>query len=235
MRANREAFSRWRIVPRMLRDVARRDLGTKVLGTDMPAPLMLAPVGALSIAHPDAELAVARAATSLGLPFILSTASSRCLEEVAQVMGSGARWFQLYWPKDRDLAGSLLRRAEQSGYGAIVVTLDTWLLGWRPRDLSNSYLPFLSGEGLANYLTDPVFCAALVKPPREDLTAAVLHWAGIFSDPSATWEDLKFLRDNTHLPLVLKGILHAEASLCRTTVDGRSMGRSVRSRHFRAW
>ncbi|NOS71348.1 MAG: alpha-hydroxy-acid oxidizing protein [Verrucomicrobia bacterium] len=210
MRANLEAFNRWRILPRMLRDVAVRDLSTKVLGTTMPAPVMLAPVGVLSIVHPEAEAAVARAAAGLGLPFILSTASSRPIEEVAQVMGDSPRWFQLYWPKDRKFAVSLMQRAEKAGYGAIVVTLDTWLLGWRPRDLSQAYLPFLRGEGLANYLSDPVFCGALAKPPHEDMPAAIAHWAKIFSDPGVTWDDLKFLRENTRLPLVLKGILHPD-------------------------
>ena len=210
IRANREAFGHWRIVPRMLRDVASRDLRTTVLGTEMPAPVMLAPVGVLSIVHPEAEAAVARAAAGLGLPVVLSTASSRCLEEVAQIMGPSPRWFQLYWPKGRDFAGSLLHRAEQAGYHAIVVTLDTWLLGWRPRDLARAYLPFLRGEGLANYLSDPVFCAALAKPPREDMAAAISHWAEIFSDPSVTWNDLRFLREQTRLPLVVKGILHPD-------------------------
>lgn len=217
MRANHEAFKRWRIVPRMLRDVAVRDLSTTVLGMKMPAPVMLAPVGVLSIVHPEAELAVARAATGLGLPFVLSTASSRSLEEVAQVMGQSPRWFQLYWPKDRRFAASLMQRAETAGYGAIVVTLDTWLLGWRPRDLSQAYLPFLRGEGLANYLSDPVFCGALAKPPHEDMPAAIAHWAKIFSDPGVTWDDLRFLRENTRLPLVLKGILHPDDA--RRAVD----------------
>ncbi len=208
MRANRAAFARWRIVPRMMRNVARRDLRTNLLGTEMPAPVLLAPVGVLSIVHPQAELAVAHAAAELGLTFVVSTAASHTLEEIARAMANSPRWFQLYWPKDRDLAASLLRRAEQSGYRAIVVTLDTWLLGWRPRDLAQTFLPFLHGEGLANYLTDPVFSAALARPPQEDLQAAVLHWTKIFSDPGVTWDDLEFLRRNTRLPLLLKGILH---------------------------
>jgi len=210
MRANREAFGRWCIVPRMLRDVASRDLRTTVLGTAMPAPVMLAPIGVLSIVHAEAEVAVARAAARLGVTLISSTASSRSLEEIAQVMGASPRWFQLYWPKSRELAASFLRRAEQAGYRAIVVTLDTWLLGWRPRDLRGAYLPFLRGEGLANYLSDPVFCAGLAKPPREAMAAAIAHWVGVFSDPSVTWDDLQFLREHTRLPLVLKGILHPD-------------------------
>jgi lactate 2-monooxygenase len=210
MRANREAFRRWRIVPRMLRDVSRRDLATTVLGTAMPAPLLLAPVGVQSIVHPDAEVAVARAAAATGVPMVLSTASSRSLEEVAEALGGSPRWFQLYWPSDPDLAASLLGRAERAGYGAIVVTLDTWLLAWRPRDLEVAYLPFLHGEGIANYLSDPVFRAALAAPPEEDMAGAVGHFLEVFSDPSVTWAGLSFLRENTRLPIVLKGILHPD-------------------------
>ena len=210
MRANREAFGHRKLVPRMLCDVASRDLRATVLGTPMPAPVMLAPIGVLSIVHPEAEVAVARAAAALGLTMILSTASSRNLEEVAKAMGDSPRWFQLYWPKDRDFAASLLRRSEAAGYRAIVVTLDTFLLGWRPRDLAGSYLPFLRGEGIANYISDPVFCAALAKPPQEDMPAAIRRWAEVFSDPSVAWDDLRFLREHTRLPVVLKGILHPD-------------------------
>ena len=208
--ANREAFRRWRIVPRMLRDVGRRHLATTVLGTEMPAPLMLAPVGVQSIVHPDAEVAVARAAAALGVPIVLSTASSKTLEEVAAAGGDAPRWYQLYWPRDPDFTVSLLRRAEQAGYRAVVVTLDTPMLGWRPRDLRLAYLPFLRGEGMANYLFDPVFRAALPRPPEEDLMSALLHWAAVFADPTLTWERITFLRDNTRLPLLLKGILHPD-------------------------
>jgi L-lactate dehydrogenase (cytochrome) len=217
MRANREAFRRWRIVPRMLRDVSQRDLGTTVLGTAMPAPLLLAPVGVQSIVHPEAEVAVARAAAATGVPMVLSTASSRSLEEVAEALGGSPRWFQLYWPGDPDLAASLLGRAERAGYGAIVVTLDTWLLAWRPRDLELAYLPFLQGEGIANYLSDPVFRAALAAPPEEDMAGAVRHFLEVFSDPSVTWAGLSFLRENTRLPIVLKGILHPDDA--RRAVD----------------
>jgi isopentenyl diphosphate isomerase/L-lactate dehydrogenase-like FMN-dependent dehydrogenase len=217
VRANREAFRRWRIVPRMLRDVSQRDLGTTLLGTAMPAPLLLAPVGVQSIVHPEAEVAVARAAAATGVPMVLSTASSRSLEEVAEALGGSPRWFQLYWPGDPDLAASLLGRAERAGYGAIVVTLDTWLLAWRPRDLEVAYLPFLHGEGIANYLSDPVFRAALAAPPEEDMAGAVGHFLEVFSDPSVTWAGLSFLRENTRLPIVLKGILHPDDA--RRAVD----------------
>ncbi len=210
MRNNLRAFERWEIVPRMLRDVSERDLSTSVLGTSMPAPVLLAPVGVQSIVHPEAELAVARAAAAHGLPAILSTAASHSIEQVAEATGDGPRWYQLYWPRDRDLAASFVARAGEAGYEAIVVTLDTWLLGWRPRDLANGYLPFLKGEGVATYFSDPVFRAALERTPEEDPGPAIGHWAYQFSNPRVTWADLEWLREQTALPIVLKGIVHDE-------------------------
>jgi lactate 2-monooxygenase len=217
MRANLQAFERVQIVPRMLRDVAQRDLSCSLLGTAMPAPVLLAPVGVQSIVHAEAELAVARAAAAQGLPFILSTAASHTIEEVARAAGGAARWYQLYWPKDRDLAASFVARAGAAGYEAVVVTLDTWMLGWRPRDLQNGYLPFLKGEGVANYFSDPVFRSALARAPEEDPGPAIGHWAYQFANPSVTWDDLAWLREQTELPIVLKGILHDEDA--RRAVD----------------
>lgn len=213
MRANRAAFERWQIVPRMLRDVSQRDLRVQVLGASMPAPMMLAPIGVQSIVHPEAEVAVARAAASIGVPFILSTASSKTMEEVAQAAdatGKATRWYQLYWGRDPELTASFLSRAEKAGYSAIVVTLDTSILSWRERDISLAYLPFLLGEGIANYLSDPVFRASLPQPPEENPQAAVMRFVQVFSNPTLTWDDLKFLREHTSLPLLLKGILHPD-------------------------
>jgi lactate 2-monooxygenase len=209
-RANVEAFRAWRIEPRMLQDVGQRYLSTTVLGTELPAPMLLAPIGVQSIVHEEAEVAVARAAASQGVPMVLSTASSTPMEKVAEAMGSTPRWFQLYWPRDPDLTQSFLSRAEAAGFSAIVVTLDTFLLAWRPRDLGGAYLPFLKGEGVANYFSDPVFRSRLDKPPEEELVSAVMQFQQVYSDPSVTWERLSFLRENTKLPLVLKGIQHAD-------------------------
>ena len=211
MRANREAFDRWRLIPRMLKGIpAQRAHETTLLGTTMPAPVMLAPVGVLSIVHPDAELAVARAAAALGLTMVVSTASSNTIEDVAAQAPDASRWYQLYWPADRDLAASFVRRAEAARYEAVVITLDTWQLGWRPRDLSAAYLPFLKAEGVANYFADPVFRQGLEKTPEEDQGAAVLKFVGLFNNPTLTWDDIAFLRDHTSLPLVLKGIQHPD-------------------------
>lgn len=203
---NRAAFRRWRLQPRMFRGVESRDLSTSLLGTSVQAPLLFAPVGVLSIIHPEAESAVARAAHAVGLPFVLSTASSKSLETVAEET-AGQRWFQLYWGKNEDVTASMVQRAEDAGYEALVVTLDTTLLAWRDRDLENGYLPFLEGEGLGNYFSDPAFRSALDEPPEENPTQAILYFASMFSNPSLTWRDLAWLRDLTGLPIVLKGIL----------------------------
>ncbi|WP_137989247.1 lactate 2-monooxygenase [Streptomyces vilmorinianum] len=212
-RANRAALDRRRIVPRMLRDVRERDLSVTLLGRPLPAPVALAPVGVLSILHPDAEPAAARAAAARGIPYILSSASSTPMERVAEAMGEigeGERWFQLYWPKDVEVARSFLSRARAAGYTALVVTLDTPLLSWRPRDLDQAYLPFLHGVGTANYFSDPAFRAGLAKPVEEDPNAAVTHFVSMFADPGKTWPDLAFLRENWDGPIVLKGILHPD-------------------------
>ncbi len=210
MDANREAFRRWRIVPRMLRDVASRDLSTNLLGTAMPAPLLLAPIGVQKVVHPDGELATARAAATLGLPMIASTNSHFTLEQIAEAGGEAPRWFQLYWPNDRAIAASFVGRAEAAGYGAIVLTVDTFIPGWKPRDLQQAWLPFLNGMGVANYFQDPVFRAALDKTPEEDVGAATGHFLGVQANPGLSWDDLGWLREQTELPIVIKGIQHPD-------------------------
>src|SRR3954449_10576915 len=199
-RANLDAFRRWRIVPRVLRqDLSVRDLSLELLGTSMPAPVMLAPIGVQTLLHEEGELATARAAAGLGLPLITSTASSTSMEEIAEANGDGPRWFQLYWPNDDEIAASLVRRAEAAGYSAIVLTVDNYVPGWKPRDLQQAYVPFLEGVGIAQYLSDPVFQAALEKSPEEDIGAAVGHFLGVFANPALTWERLEWLRGTTSL------------------------------------
>jgi isopentenyl diphosphate isomerase/L-lactate dehydrogenase-like FMN-dependent dehydrogenase len=206
----------------MLRDVSERDLSTDVLGTRLPAPVMLAPVGVLGIVHQEGELAVARAASSLGVPFVLSTASSNTLEDVAEAAGEGPRWFQLYWPNDQEIAASFVARAEKAGYTAIVVTLDVPQLAWRPRDLQGAFLPFLTGEGIANYVADPAFLAQLDEPPDQNPTGAVLKWVSVFPHPTLTWDRLAWLREQTSLPILLKGVLHPKDArkAVKAGVDG---------------
>lgn len=207
-RANLAAFDRWRLVPRMLTGATVRDLSTTVLGTEMPAPVLLAPVGVQSILHPDGELATARAAASLGVPMVMSTASSHSIEEVADASGDGPRWFQLYRPNDDAVCASVLERARSAGFTVLVVTLDTWTLGWRPTDLDRAYLPFIRGIGTAVPFSDPVFRAGLDRAPEDDLTPAVLKWVPMFTGTDRTWDDLPFLREHWDGPIVLKGIQH---------------------------
>lgn len=209
--ANVTAFERWRIIPRQLTGVTLRDHSVTILGTEMPAPVILGPVGVQTLAHPDGELASAAAAHSVGLTYIHSTQASYSIEQVAEADEDGARWFQLYWPKDEDLAISFLERAKTSGYTVLVLTLDTNVgVGWRPHDLDTGWLPFLHGIGIANYLTDPVFAAALKKPAEEDPLAAALHYAGTYARPGLAWADLPFLREHWDGPIVLKGILSVD-------------------------
>jgi isopentenyl diphosphate isomerase/L-lactate dehydrogenase-like FMN-dependent dehydrogenase len=213
MQANRRAFQRWRILPRMLRDVSHRDFHIQMFGVDFPTPILLAPIGIQSIIHPQAEIATAFATAPLGIPFILSTNSSKSIEEVAEALGSAPRWFQLYWNKNTDLNISFVQRAEQAGYSAIVVTLDTSMPGWRYHDVQNAYLPFLQGEGLANYFSDPVFCQTLSQPPAENPFAAIRRFTETFGQPALTWQHLTSLRASTTLPIILKGILHPDDAL----------------------
>jgi lactate 2-monooxygenase len=213
MRANLAAFREHRLIPRYLRDVSRRDLGVELLGTRLPTPILLAPIGVLGILHKDAELAVARAAVSTGVPMILSTVSSTPMERVAEAMGDAPRWFQLYWPRSDELAASLVQRAERAGFGAIVVTVDTYLLAWRERDIHNAYLPFFRGDGLANYFSDPVFRQAVGGDPLANPARTFEYFAQVFSDPSRTWADLEKLRQYTRLPILIKGVLHPDDAI----------------------
>jgi lactate 2-monooxygenase len=210
MDANRADFRRWRIVPRMLTDISQRSLAATIHGQPAAAPLIVAPIGLHELYHPEGELPAARAAAARKIPFTLSCQSSRTIEDVAAAMGGAPRFFQLYWSRDRELTRSFIRRAEGAGYSALVVTLDTRLLGWRPHDLDLGHNPFLLGKGLANYTSDPVFRAALARPPEEDKVAAVKHFLSVFNDLTITWADLAWLRANTKLPITLKGILHPD-------------------------
>ncbi len=261
MSANRAALDRWQIVPRRLRDCEQRDLSVDLFGRKLPSPLLLAPIGVAEMAHPDADLAVARAAAAWGVPHIYSNQASVPMERCAAGAGSGPRWFQLYWNKSNEVVASFLRRAEACGCDALVLTLDTTMLGWRPRDLDLAYLPFLAGKGIAQYTSDSVFMREALeagranrpgepssergsagtprpttdpKPPLNLQTiatalaqkanfpgglfknlaspaprAAVQRFIATYSRPNITWDDLKFLRQHTKLPIVLKGILHA--------------------------
>jgi lactate 2-monooxygenase len=204
MAANREAFGRWQVWPRPLRDVSARDLSIDFLGRRRPTPLLLAPLGVMEMAHVDADLAVARAATSLGVPYILSNQASVPMEEVRDAAPDGPRLFQLYWSASDELNESLLRRAEASGCEAIVVTLDTHLLGWRTRDLGLAYLPFTRGMGIAQYTSDPVFQQLVRERVRAATTgSATISQAGavppVKLTPKAVAAGVKIARKGTAL------------------------------------
>jgi lactate 2-monooxygenase len=220
LRANLAAFDGWRIRPRMLTGNVQRDISVDILGTHSAAPFLLAPVGVLSIASDEGEVGVAKAAASSKVPMIVSSAATHSLEQVAEA--GCPRWFQLYWVSDRDICASFVSRAEEAGYGAIVVTLDTLTLGWRPRDLRNGYLPFIRGEGCGQFFSDPVFLSKLDRPPAEDLLTAAATMLATFTNIGLTWDDLDWLRARTELPLLVKGVLTADdaRSALEHGVDG---------------
>jgi len=197
-RANRAAFDRWAVVPRVLRDVSSRDTSVELFGRRLPGPLLLGPVGALELVHAEADRAVARAAASAGVPMVFSNQASVSMEECVAVMGDAPRWFQLYWSTSDELVESLVGRAEAAGCDALVVTLDTTMLGWRPRDLDLGHLPFALGKGIAQYTSDPVFrrlveeraAAAGPRPAQPPPTLAAVRalvgmaraWPGSLAD-----------------------------------------------------
>lgn len=246
--ANRAAFDRYRIVPSMLRNATHRTTEVEILGKKYAAPLFLAPIGVQGIVHEEAELGSAIAAKDVGVPMIMSTASSRTIEEVSQANGNGDRWYQLYWPKSPELTKSILTRAAQNGFSTLVVTLDTITIGWRPRDLDKTYLPFNQGVGIAVGLHDPVFMKMHGEEPwplgqhveypyepeklrerakngdKEVLTRARLgvEWLKeVNSGLYRTWDDLKLLKEHWKGPIILKGIQTVQdAETALDYVDG---------------
>ncbi|MCU0338529.1 MAG: alpha-hydroxy-acid oxidizing protein [Spirosomaceae bacterium] len=249
MTHNRTGFDAYRIVPQMLNNVENRDTSVQILDVSLPSPFWLNPIGVSEMVHPEADLAIAKAAAQTGIPMVFSNQASVPMETCAAAMGSSPRFFQLYWSRSRDLVVSLVQRAEQCGCRGIVLTLDTTLLGWRTQDLRLGFLPFLQGKGIAQYTSDPVFQRLiddeLAKPkdstdfkPNITLSTirnlisavnrypgeggflkklrskrpmtAVKLFTGIYTNPALTWDDLAFLRQNTRLPIFLKGILHPD-------------------------
>lgn len=208
---NSSAFKHWGMVPRMMVDCSERDLSIDLFGMKLPTPLFMAPIGLNGEATQDrhGDMAAARASAMTGVPFCASTLSNDPLEDVFAETGDTPAFFQLYTPRNRELATSLIKRAEKSGAKAIVVTLDTWLTGWRPRDLNASNFPQLRGKVMQNYFSDPVFRAMLDKTPEEDPRAAIFMFAAIFGQV-LTWEDVEWFKSVTDLPIVLKGICHPD-------------------------
>jgi lactate 2-monooxygenase len=208
-RANCRAFNRWGLLPRMLVAPTERDLSVEMFGLTLPAPVFMAPIGVIGLCAQDGhgDLASARAAARTGVPFMAGTLSTDPMEDVAPAFGDTPGFFQLYTPPDREMAASLIRRAEAACFKGIVVTLDTWVTGWRPRDLAAGNYPQVPSRCLANYTSDPVFLAGLQS--GEDPTDAAVRKLPIFGGP-VTWDDLPWLRSLTDLPLILKGICHPD-------------------------
>jgi len=222
-RANAEAFGGWGLIPRMFVGAKERDLSVTAFGQTFASPLFMAPVGVVGICAQDGhgDIATARAAAQTGVPMVASTLMVDPMEDVAAEFGDTPGFFQLYTPTDREIAESLVRRAEAAGYKGIVVTMDTWVTGWRPRDLSTGNFPQLRGHCLANYFSDTVFRSRLAQTPEEDPQTAVLTWTGIFGNP-LTWADLPWLRSLTDLPLIFKGLCHPDD--VRRAIDGGADG-----------
>lgn len=213
MKANEDAFKRYRIRPRICRDTTKRSMEISLFGNKYPVPILFAPIGVNSIVHCEAEVPAAKAAASLGMPYILSNVSTVPMEKIAEVMGDSPRWFQLYPPKDRVLTKSFLKRAETAGFSAIVVTIDSTLLGWREQDLRNAFLPFLTGQGMGNYFSDPVFLSILDQRPEEDLKAACQKALAEGNNTCFSWKDLEYITQLTELPVLLKGVTHPDDAL----------------------
>jgi lactate 2-monooxygenase len=208
-RANCAAFQRWGLYPRMLVAPTERDMSIDLLGVRLPSPVFMAPVGVIGVCAQDGhgDLACARASARTGVPFFVGTLSADPMEEVAARLGDTPGFFQLYTPPDRDMAASLVHRAEAAGFRGIAVTLDTWVTGWRPRDLSSSNYPQVPSGCLSNYTSDPVFRERL--KPGDDATEVAVRTLPIFGGPFR-WEDLDWLRSQTRLPLMVKGICHPD-------------------------
>ncbi|MFD1787765.1 alpha-hydroxy-acid oxidizing protein [Sphingomonas floccifaciens] len=215
---NARGFHRYGMVPRMLVDGTTRDLSIELFGRRLPSPIFMSPIGVAGIATPDGhgDLAAAKASALTGVPLMASTLSNDPLEAVYEATADTPAWFQLYTPRDPELAASLVARAEAAGYEAIVVTLDTWVTGWRPRDLNAGNFPQLKGAVLQNYFSDPVFQQRLGCAPADNPAAAIGLWVQSFGKV-LTWSDLPWLRSLTKLPIVLKGICHPDDA--RRAVD----------------
>ncbi|HRI01265.1 MAG TPA: alpha-hydroxy-acid oxidizing protein [Saprospiraceae bacterium] len=240
MSNNRAAFLDYKLIPKMANGCSDISLNTTLFTREqIPAPFLFAPIGVLKLAHPQGDLELAKAARASGIPMIFSNQASYPMEQCTQVLEGSPHWFQLYFSRSNELVESFIHRAEQSQCSAIVLTLDTTILGWRTRDLDNAYLPFIYGQGIAQYSSDPVFLrlmqeqkkASEEKNPFKLRSLALLHsmiqhfpgpffsklrskdpikavkkFIEIYSRPNLNWEDILWLRNQTKLPLILKGI-----------------------------
>jgi lactate 2-monooxygenase len=210
-RANVDAFSRYGIVPRMMVSPLQRDLSIDLFGKRLASPIFMSPVGLVGLCAPDflGDVAAAQASAATAVPFTSSTFSQSPMEDVIKHTGETPSFFQLYLPNDRELAASFIDRAERSGYCGLVLTVDTWTLGYRPADLERGNFPQFRGLCMQNYYSDKNFTKHLAKPPHEDQAAALQHYLKIFVH-SLSWEDLRWIRTQTKLPIAVKGIQHPD-------------------------
>lgn len=209
-RKNTDSFAKYSIVPRFLTDVSTLNTEVTILGRTYPHPLFIAPVGVNKIAHEDGEIAVAKAAAKYEVPYIQSTVSSYSIEEIAAATEGSSKWFQLYWSQNKEISFSMVKRAEVAGYEAIVLTVDTVMLGWREEDIRNQFSPLKRGFGQGNYSSDPVFMAALPDPSQESIINSMIE--NVYH-PTLNWDNITELREHTSLPILLKGILHPDDAL----------------------
>ncbi|KAH8812915.1 FMN-dependent dehydrogenase [Xylogone sp. PMI_703] len=215
---NRRAFKEWKFIPKMLVDANQRDLSIKLFGTQYSSPVLFAPIGAHGVYHSDGEIGVAEVAAELDIPYIHSTAATASIEEAANANGNGPRWYQLYWPQDNNITASLIRRASDNGYAVLVVTVDTWTLGWRPANLDGGFVPFIKGRGNQTGFSDPIFRKQFKEKygveVEDNIMAAASEWnADIFSGRPHTWEKLEYIRSLWKGPIVIKGIQHVDDAI----------------------
>lgn len=214
LRKNEESFSKLSFLPRFLRDVSELDTSVQLFGRTYPYPIFLAPVGMQKLAHKEGEIASAKAAATHRVPFVLSTVSSYSIEDVANATGDSPKWFQLYWSNNEEISFNMVKRAEEAGFEAIVLTIDTPMLGWRVEDIRNRFSPLKLGLGKANYEADPVFLRSLENQDAESIIQGILN---NINHPTLNWKHVAALKERTSLPILLKGILHPEDA--RLAVD----------------
>jgi isopentenyl diphosphate isomerase/L-lactate dehydrogenase-like FMN-dependent dehydrogenase len=207
LRKNEESFSKLSFLPRFLRDVSELDTSVQLFGRTYPYPIFLAPVGMQKLAHKEGEIASAKAAATHRVPFVLSTVSSYSIEDVANATGDSPKWFQLYWSNNEEISFNMVKRAEEAGFEAIVLTIDTPMLGWRVEDIRNRFSPLKLGLGKANYEADPVFLRSLENQDAEPIIHGILN---NINHPTLNWKHVAALKERTSLPILLKGILHPE-------------------------
>lgn len=221
MRANRTTFSRWRILPRMLRDTSDRSLEVEVGGRTLPTPITLSPIGVQTLYASDGELATARAAAALDVPQCVSTVSSMSFESVAEQLDETPRWAQFYLTTDDAITASFIERVENAGYDGIMVTVDTPYTGWRTRLQATGQIPMSEQHGVANFFEDPAFRDRLERPPESDPERAIDEMREISKYPELTWRELKALTNRTSVPVFVKGVLHpADARRAVEFADG---------------